>query len=121
MSVPGDPPVQNPAPTPSAALVVLVTAPASVAASIARTLVEEGRAACVNRTPPVQSTFVWQGRIEEAEEVLLIAKTTGAHYAALERRVRELHPYEVPEILALPVAAGFGPYLEWLNRSVMCA
>ena len=64
------------------------------------------------------SLNAWQGRVEEDEETLLLVKTTLAAYPALERRVRELHPYDVPEVLALPVAAGFGPYLEWLKRSV---
>ena len=100
------------------ALVVLVTIPAAQAPALARSLVEEGRAACVNQLPGVRSTYVWDGRVEEAEETLLLVKTTVAGYAALERRVRELHPYEVPELLALPAVAGFEPYLDWLKRSV---
>jgi periplasmic divalent cation tolerance protein len=104
-----------------AAVVVFIAIPAALAPTLARTLVEEGRAACVNCLPGVRSTYTWAGRVEEAEEALLVAKTTAAAYAALERRVRELHPYDVPEVLAVPVAAGFGPYLEWLNRSVTAA
>ncbi len=104
-----------------AALVVLIAIPAPLAPAVARTLVEEGRAACVNCLPGMRSTYTWAGGVEEAAEALLLVKTTAAGYPALERRVRELHPYEVPELLALPVTAGFGPYLEWLNRSVTAA
>ena len=103
------------------ALVVLVTIPAADAPGLARQLVEEGRAACVNQLPGVRSTYAWDGRVEEAEETLLLVKTTVAGYPSLERRVRELHPYDVPELLALPVAAGFEPYLDWLKRSVTTA
>jgi len=98
------------------AYVVLVTAPAQgdAAAKIARTLVEERLAACVNRVPGLVSTYWWQGKIEEDEEVLLVIKTSEEKLEALLKRVPELHPYSVPEVLALPVAAGHGPYLEWL-------
>ena len=100
------------------AVVVMITAPLAAAPALARALVEEGRAACVNQLPGVRSTYLWSGRVEEAEEALLLVKTTTALYPALERRVCELHPYSVPEVLALPVAAGFGPYLDWIKRSV---
>jgi periplasmic divalent cation tolerance protein len=109
------------APAAPQALVVLVTAPADRAAALGRQLVAEGRAACVNRLPGIHSTYVWQGSIEEAEEVLLVIKTTPAAYPALERRIRELHPYDVPEVLALPVWAGLAPYLDWLQSSVTAA
>jgi periplasmic divalent cation tolerance protein len=110
----------DPAGTP-AALVVLIAIPSALAEAVARRLVEEGRAACVNCVPRMRSIYTWAGHVEEAEESLLLVKTTAAGYPALERRVRELHPYEVPELLALPAVAGFGPYLEWLNRSVTAA
>ena len=103
---------------PADALVVLVTVPINRSAALARTLVAERRAACVNQLPGVRSTYVWDGRIEEVDEVLLMIKTTRAGYAALERRVRELHPYEVPEVLAVPVAAGLDRYLDWVGQSV---
>ncbi len=106
---------------PAAALVVLVTNAAANAPAFARGLVEESFAACVNELPRVRSTYRWNGRVEEADEALLLIKTTVAAYPALQRRVRELHPYAVPEILALPVAAGFEPYLDWLKRSVTSA
>jgi periplasmic divalent cation tolerance protein len=102
----------------TAGVVVMVAIPMAQAPAFARRLVEEGRAACVNQLPGVRSTYVWDGRVEEAEEALLLLKTTVAAYPALERRVRELHPYDVPEVLALPVVAGYEPYLEWLQRSV---
>ncbi len=103
------------------ALIVLITIPQAQAPGLARSLVEEGHAACVNQLPGVRSTYLWDGRVEEADEMLLLVKTTGAGYPALERRVRELHPYEVPELLALPAVSGFGPYLDWLRRSVTTA
>jgi periplasmic divalent cation tolerance protein len=103
------------------ALVVLIAIPAADAPGLARRLVEERRAACVNQLPGMHSTYVWDGRVEEADETLLLVKTTVAGYPALERRVRELHPYDVPELLAVPVAAGFEPYLDWLKRSVTTA
>ena len=103
------------------ALVVLIAIPAADAPGLARRLVEERRAACVNQLPGMHSTYVWDGRVEAADETLLLAKTTIAGYPALERRVRELHPYDVPELLAVPVAAGFEPCLDWLKRSVTTA
>jgi periplasmic divalent cation tolerance protein len=96
--------------------VVLVTAPdLEVAGRIGRSLVEEGLAACANLVPGVRSVYRWQGEVHEDPEVLLIVKTRAALVAALEARVRELHPYEVPEVLALDVAAGSAPYLEWVR------
>lgn len=85
---------------------------------IARELVERRLAACVNLVPNLTSVYRWQGAVEEAEEVLLVIKTTEAQLAALEAAVRELHSYEVPEFLALRVEAASQPYLEWLLGSV---
>jgi len=96
--------------------VVLVTAPdAEVGARIARALVAEGLAACVNLVPGVRSIYRWQGAVHDDAEVLLIAKTRAALVSALGDRVRALHPYELPEVIALPVATGSEPYLEWLR------
>lgn len=98
---------------------MLVTAPdEATAAALARALVTERLAACVNRLPGVRSTYRWQGELHDEAEVLLIAKTTAAGYPALERRIRELHPYEVPEIVALPIEHGSTPYLAWLAAQV---
>jgi periplasmic divalent cation tolerance protein len=72
-------------------------------------------AACVNLLPGIESIYRWEGKVERAGEVLGIIKTT--RYADLEAAIRELHPYEVPEILALPVAAGLPEYVKWLGES----
>lgn len=85
---------------------------------IARALVERRLAACVNLVPNLTSVYRWQGAVEEAEEVLLVIKTTEDQLAALEAAVRELHSYDLPEFLALRVEAGSQPYLEWLLGSV---
>ena len=85
---------------------------------MARVLVERRLAACVNLVPNLTSVYRWQGAVEEAEEVLLVIKTTEAQLAALEAAVRELHSYEVPEFLTLRVEASSRPYLEWLLGSV---
>ena len=84
----------------------------------ARTLVSERLAACVNVLPPMQSTYRWKGTVETADERQVLIKTRAANVAALEQRVRELHPYEVPEFLVLNIEAGSAAYLSWLNESV---
>lgn len=95
--------------------VVLVTAPdAQVGARLARELVEARLAACVNLVSSVRSVYRWEGRVEDEAEVLLVIKTRAERFAALEARVRELHPYEVPEVLALPAAGGSRAYLDWV-------
>jgi periplasmic divalent cation tolerance protein len=96
-------------------LLVLTNCPdEETAQRIAAALVENRLAACVNMLPPVESTYRWQGRVEQAVEVPLIVKCTRERYAALEEAIRQLHPYTVPEIIAVPVAAGFAPYLRWV-------
>ena len=97
------------------ALVVLVTAPTPErAAEIARALVEERLAACGNVVPGLRSIYRWEGKVQEDAEALLVLKTTRARFDALRDRVLALHPYEVPEVIALPVEAGSAPYLAWL-------
>jgi periplasmic divalent cation tolerance protein len=99
----------------SDALVVLCTCPdESVALRIAESLVTERLAACVNRLPGIRSTYRWQDRIQDEPEVLLIIKTLADRYPALELRLKALHPYEVPEIIAVPVVAGSAAYLAWI-------
>ncbi len=98
----------------TSAYLVLVTAPPEAAGELARRLVEERLAACVNRVPGLRSVYRWEGRVEEDEEVLLLIKTPADRLEALKKRVPELHPYRVPEVLALPVADGHPPYLAWL-------
>ncbi|MDR2838946.1 MAG: divalent-cation tolerance protein CutA, partial [Azonexus sp.] len=85
-----------------------------VANAIALAVVEEKLAACVNLLPRVQSIYRWQGAVESASEVPLWIKTTADRYAALEARIRELHPYDVPEIIAVPINQGLPAYLKWL-------
>ncbi len=97
------------------ALLVLCSCPdESTALDIARVLVQEGLAACVNRLAPVTSIYQWEGQICEQSEQLLLIKTTPARYEALEMRLKALHPYEIPEIIAIPVVTGSSQYLAWL-------
>ena len=100
-------------------VVVLVSVPSvDKGAEIGRLLVEEKLAACANLLPAMRSIYRWQGAVQDEQEALLLVKTTGAGFDALRARVVELHPYETPEVLALPVQAGHLPYLEWLRSSV---
>jgi periplasmic divalent cation tolerance protein len=104
------------------AVIVLSTFPADQdAAALARTLVEERLAACVNVLPPMQSTYRWEGKVEQAAERQLVIKSTLARVKALKARLVELHPYDVPEVLILPVAGGSRDYLEWVAASVRTA
>ncbi len=97
------------------ALVVLVTAPsAEQAAALARALVEARLAACGNVVPGLRSIYRWEGKVQDDAEALLVLKTTRARFEALRDRVLALHPYEVPEVLALPVEAGSARYLAWI-------
>ena len=97
------------------ALVVLVTAPsAEQAAALARALVEARLAACGNVVPGLRSIYRWEGRVQDEPEALLVLKTTRDRLEALRERVLALHPYDVPEVLALPVEAGSAAYLAWL-------
>ena len=99
--------------------VVLVTCPqAELAARIARTLVEEGLAACGNLVPGLRSIYRWEGETLDEPEVLLVLKTTAARFEALRERVVALHPYEVPEVISLAVDAGHAPYLAWVAGGV---
>lgn len=101
------------------AIVVLCTVPdAALGATIAEALVGEGLAACVNRVPGVVSTYRWQGELCRDEEQLLLIKTRAALFEALRQRIRALHRYETPEIVALPIAAGDGDYLNWIAHGV---
>jgi len=96
-------------------ILILCNAPdATCAERIARALVERRLTACVNILSACQSIYRWQGKIETACEVPLLIKTRTERYAAVEAAIRELHPYEVPEIIALPVSAGLPAYLDWV-------
>lgn len=99
------------------AVVILVTAgSAEEAERIARTLVEERLVACANLVPSIRSIYRWEGTIADDAEVLLILKTRAERFAEVEARVRALHSYQVPEIVALDATAVSTPYLEWLFR-----
>jgi len=96
-------------------LVVLVTGPdAAQAAALARALVEERLAACGNVVPAIRSIYRWEGKVQDEAEALLLLKTTRERFPALRDRILALHPYRVPEVLALPVEAGSEPYLAWV-------
>ncbi len=101
-------------------VVVLTTLPAGDGdepARLARTLVDERLAACVNVHAPMSSIYRWNNAVERAEERQIVIKTTRARLAALEDRIRALHPYELPELLVLP-AAGSAAYTEWVEEAV---
>ena len=100
-------------------IVVLITAPsAAEARTLADRLVEENLAACVQILAPMESVYRWKGQVESAAEVLLLVKTLETHFKELETRVRAVHSYETPEIVAIPVTAISSPYLEWLVESL---
>jgi periplasmic divalent cation tolerance protein len=100
----------------SGVLLVLTNCPDETTATrIRHELVEAHLAACVNQLGRVQSTYRWQGAVEEASEVTLLIKTTRQRYLALEARLRQLHPYSVPEILAIPIERGGSDYLAWVD------
>ena len=98
-------------------VVVLCTAPPDEARIIARALVEERLAACVN-VAPVQSYFVWNGDLTEDAEELMIIKTAASMVEPLKMRIKELHSYQVPEMIVLPIQEGYPPYLNWIAKSV---
>jgi periplasmic divalent cation tolerance protein len=99
-------------------VIVLTTWPADQdAAAFARTLVDERLAACVNVLPPMQSIYRWEGKVEQATEHQLVIKTTAARVEALEARIGRLHPYEVPELLVVPISDGSASYLRWIQDS----
>jgi periplasmic divalent cation tolerance protein len=99
-------------------LLVLTTLPdPERARTIAAEVVRLGLAACVSVLPGVHSVFQWQGKLDHADECLLLLKTTSKRYRDLESRLVALHPYELPEIIALPLAAGLDNYLTWIEKN----
>jgi periplasmic divalent cation tolerance protein len=103
----------------SDAIQVLTTASSREEAErIARTIVEDRLAACVQVIGPISSTYRWQGAIETAQEWLCVAKTRRELYDQIEKAIRRLHSYQVPEILAVPVVAGSADYLAWLDQEL---
>ncbi len=100
-------------------VVVLTTAATREEAErIARALLEEKLVACVNIVDAVKSLYWWRGTIETSNEVLLVAKTRADKLPGVEKTIKSLHSYEVPEIIALPVVSGSDEYLEWLDQSI---
>lgn len=98
--------------------VILITAPSTaVAESLVRTLVGERLAACGNIVPGLTSIYRWQAEIQMDDEVLIVLKAAARSVSALLARAAELHPYDVPEVLVLPVLAGHPPYVAWVNES----
>ena len=107
---------------PTPFLAALTTAPsAETAKRLVRTLVERRLIACGTVIPGALSTYRWQGAVTEEEEVVVVLKTTTARWAALAAALPALHPYEVPELVALPVVGGYRPYLEWLRAETGAA
>jgi periplasmic divalent cation tolerance protein len=101
---------------PAQAQIALCTCPnREVAGRLASILVDEGLAACVNILPEVTSVYRWEGRMQQDSEALLIIKSTSDRLDTLITRVSELHPYEVPEVIAHPITAGHEPYLNWIR------
>jgi periplasmic divalent cation tolerance protein len=101
-------------------LLILTNCPdEAMANAIALALVEEKLAACVNLLPRIQSVYRWQGEIDSASEIPLLIKSTASAYPALEKRLLDLHPYEVPEIIAWPISQGLPAYLNWLAEETV--
>lgn len=96
-----------------------VSCPTGKGREIAHTLVTERLAACVNVIPAICSIYLWKGNVEDEQEELLVIKTHSQKWGALEKRVKEIHPYELPEIICFSIKDGYAPYLEWLNLSVL--
>ena len=105
--------------TSSTCRVCFVTAPnLRTARRLARALLSRRLVACANILPAIESHYWWQGRIQRGSEVLILFKTTSARWKAFQEAVKELHPYDTPEIIALTIASGYDRYLQWINESV---
>ena len=105
-------------PIPSVSIVLTTVGKDDDARTIATVLVEERLAACVNIVPGITSVYTWKGNISEDEEQQLVIKTSTSKIAALEARLRELHPYETPEFLVIHASGGSESYLTWVAESV---
>ncbi len=99
-------------------ILVITMCPGTISAKkIAQDLVTEKLAACVNILPGVQSFFSWVGKVDTANEHMLVIKTTSNNYQALETYIKKVHPYELPEVIAVPIEAGLTAYLEWIDKN----
>ncbi len=115
-----DPPWYRPRmSSPDEVLVVFSTFPSEdKAAEVARVLVAERLVACVNIVPAIKSIYRWQGAVQEDAETLAILKTSREQFDAMAERLAALHPYDVPELIAMPITTGLGPYLAWVTSNV---
>ena len=104
--------------TADGAIACLITTPVDDARSIARAVVEARLAACVNIVPSVESVYWWDGAVQEGTEALLLVKTTRAAEPALLELLRDVHPYDVFELVSLDIESGNAPYLDWIRSSV---
>jgi periplasmic divalent cation tolerance protein len=105
---------------PEESILVLSTFPdADCARRVARALIEEKLAACANLVPQIESIYRWKGAIETSSEVLLLIKSNVWKFQLLEAKIRELHPYEVPEIISIRIDSGSADYLRWIDESVL--
>jgi len=96
--------------------VVFISLPRDEARNLAKRLVEQRLAACVNIIPKIESYFWWDSKVEHDEEALLIVKTTVQKFVAMRLWVQENHPYDVPEIIALPISEGLSEYMDWVKK-----
>lgn len=104
----------------SGCIIIYVTVPdKDTAQRIAADLLEKKLVACVNITGAVESVYRWKGALEKSGELLMIMKTLKGHFGRVRDRVKELHGYEVPEIISVDIADGYGPYLDWIKDSVI--
>jgi periplasmic divalent cation tolerance protein len=105
--------------TKSEIIIVFVTVPGLREGSrISRAILTSRLAACVNVIPGVQSMYKWKGKIVREKEAMLVMKTTRLRYRKLEQKIKKLHPYEVPEVIAIPLICGSSQYIEWVTREV---
>jgi periplasmic divalent cation tolerance protein len=98
--------------------VITISAPPSEGAALAKALVESGAAACVQIIPKILSTYWWKGKIETSEEVLLVAKTLKSKLPDIKAVLKKKHPYELPELVFLPIQGGLEHYLDWIRANV---
>ena len=103
---------------PTYVVLFITTATAEEAQRISNALLEQRKVACVNIVPRVSSSFWWQGKLDSAQESLLIIKTKASLLSEIVKLVREIHSYDIPEIIALPIIGGNQDYLEWINKEV---